>query len=138
MVTSFNEHLLFGDIFGTSFDTFQRSAHSITISRHVFPFKAPKDLTFLPGFALEGYPNRDSTKYGDLYGLGPNVNTLLRGTIRYKGFICFIFILNFDLFMNEFMALIRNGWCKLKCHRYGRAHKSEVIKLVNIEMNRGR
>lgn len=92
LVTSFNEHLLFGDIFGTSFDTFQRSAHSITISRNVFPFKAPKDLTFLPGFALEGYPNRDSTKYGDLYGLGPNVNTLLRGTIRYKGFIGFIFI----------------------------------------------
>lgn len=47
---------------------------------------APKDLTFLPGFALEGFPNRDSTKYGELYGLGPNVNTLLRGTIRYKGF----------------------------------------------------
>lgn len=47
---------------------------------------APKDLDFLPGFALEGFPNRDSTKYGDLYGLGPNVTTLLRGTIRYKGF----------------------------------------------------
>lgn len=47
---------------------------------------APKDLDFLPGFALEGFPNRDSTKYGELYGLGSNVNTLLRGTIRYKGF----------------------------------------------------
>lgn len=47
---------------------------------------APKDLDFLPGFALEGFPNRDSTKYGSLYGLGPNVSTLLRGTIRYKGF----------------------------------------------------
>lgn len=47
---------------------------------------APKELDFLPGFALEGFPNRDSTQYGELYGLGPNVNTLLRGTIRYKGF----------------------------------------------------
>lgn len=47
---------------------------------------APKELNFLPGFALEGFPNRDSTKYGELYGLGPNINTLLRGTIRYKGF----------------------------------------------------
>lgn len=47
---------------------------------------SPKDLTFLPGFALEGFPNRDSIKYADLYGLGSNVNTLLRGTIRYKGF----------------------------------------------------
>lgn len=47
---------------------------------------APKELNFLPGFALEGLPNRDSTKYGELYGLGANLNTLLRGTIRYKGF----------------------------------------------------
>lgn len=47
---------------------------------------APMDLSFLPGFALEGFPNRDSTKYVDLYGLGSNIGTLLRGTIRYKGF----------------------------------------------------
>lgn len=47
---------------------------------------APKTLNFLPGFALEGFPNRDSMKYSDLYGLGSNVGTLLRGTIRYKGF----------------------------------------------------
>jgi len=40
----------------------------------------------LPGFALEGFPNRDSTQYGDLYGLGSKVQTLVRGTIRYKGF----------------------------------------------------
>lgn len=46
---------------------------------------ALRDLEFLPGFALEGFPNRDSTKYQDLYGLS-NVHTLLRGTIRYKGF----------------------------------------------------
>uniref|UniRef100_A0A182P494 Alpha-aminoadipic semialdehyde synthase, mitochondrial n=1 Tax=Anopheles epiroticus TaxID=199890 RepID=A0A182P494_9DIPT len=46
---------------------------------------APRELEFLPGFALEGFPNRDSTKYQSLYGL-TNINTLLRGTIRYKGF----------------------------------------------------
>ncbi|XP_058449645.1 alpha-aminoadipic semialdehyde synthase, mitochondrial isoform X2 [Malaya genurostris] len=46
---------------------------------------APRELDFLPGFALEGFPNRDSTKYKPLYGL-KNVHTLLRGTIRYKGF----------------------------------------------------
>lgn len=46
---------------------------------------APRDLDFLPGFALEGFPNRDSTKYQDLYGLS-GVHTLIRGTIRYKGF----------------------------------------------------
>lgn len=46
----------------------------------------PRDLDFLPGFALEGFPNRDSTQYTDLYGLGSQLHTLLRGTIRFKGF----------------------------------------------------
>ncbi|XP_055375686.1 alpha-aminoadipic semialdehyde synthase, mitochondrial [Condylostylus longicornis] len=46
----------------------------------------PMNLDFLPGFALEGFPNRDSTKYSKLYSLGNEVHTLIRGTIRYKGF----------------------------------------------------
>lgn len=46
----------------------------------------PRELDFLPGFALEGFPNRDSTQYAQLYGLGPQVHTVLRGTLRYKGF----------------------------------------------------
>lgn len=45
-----------------------------------------KELDFLPGFALEGFPNRDSMHYLKLYGLGPQVHTFVRGTIRYKGF----------------------------------------------------
>lgn len=46
---------------------------------------SPRSLDFLPGFSLEGFPNRDSTQYSELYGLGSQVQTLLRGTIRYKG-----------------------------------------------------
>lgn len=46
----------------------------------------PRELDFLPGFALEGFANRDSTQYAQLYGLGSHVHTVLRGTIRYKGF----------------------------------------------------
>lgn len=42
------------------------------------------DLDFLPGFALEGFPNRDSTIYKDVYGI--TANTILRGTLRFKGF----------------------------------------------------
>jgi len=42
-------------------------------------------MDFLPGFSLEGYPNRDSTIYGDLYGIN-EAHTLLRGTLRYKGY----------------------------------------------------
>ena len=35
------------------------------------------------GLEMEGYPNRDSTQYGTVYGLA-GVQTLLRGTLRYK------------------------------------------------------
>ncbi|KAG6453059.1 alpha-aminoadipic semialdehyde synthase, mitochondrial [Manduca sexta] len=44
-----------------------------------------RELDFLPGFAFEGFPNRDSTKYAKLYGI-EDAHTILRGTIRYKGF----------------------------------------------------
>jgi alpha-aminoadipic semialdehyde synthase len=43
----------------------------------------PEELTFLPGFSLEGIPNRDSTKYASIYGI-ETAKTMLRGTIRYK------------------------------------------------------
>lgn len=42
-----------------------------------------RELTFLPGFNIEGYPNRDSLVYQQLYGI-ESVHTMLRGTIRYK------------------------------------------------------
>ncbi len=41
-------------------------------------------MDFLPGFHLEGYPNRDSTIYGELYGIA-EASTIIRGTLRYKG-----------------------------------------------------
>ena len=44
-------------------------------------------MNFLPGFNLEGYPNRDSTIYGELYGIR-EAHTLLRGTLRYAGNFC--------------------------------------------------
>ncbi|XP_014213003.1 alpha-aminoadipic semialdehyde synthase, mitochondrial [Copidosoma floridanum] len=44
-----------------------------------------QDLDFLPGFALEGFPNRDSTVYKELYGLR-HANTVLRGTLRFRGY----------------------------------------------------
>lgn len=43
-----------------------------------------RDLDFLPGFAFEGFPNRDSTKYSSLYGI-EDAHTMFRGTLRYKG-----------------------------------------------------
>lgn len=44
-----------------------------------------QNLDFLPGFALEGFPNRDSTVYRKLYDL-PIASTILRGTLRFRGF----------------------------------------------------
>ncbi|KAL7643679.1 UNVERIFIED_CONTAM: hypothetical protein RMT77_005662 [Armadillidium vulgare] len=44
-----------------------------------------KDFDFLPGLALEGFPNRDSTLYQDVYGIH-NATHIERGTLRYKGF----------------------------------------------------
>jgi len=46
---------------------------------------AATSMDFLPGFSLEGYPNRDSTIYTDLYGIR-EAHTVLRGTLRYKGY----------------------------------------------------
>lgn len=42
----------------------------------------PANIDFLTGFNLEGYPNRDSLVYRDVYGIS-NVDTILRGTLRF-------------------------------------------------------
>ena len=47
--------------------------------------ESAKSLDFLPGFNLEGYPNRDSTLYADIYGI-KDAHTIIRGTLRYRGF----------------------------------------------------
>jgi saccharopine dehydrogenase (NADP+, L-glutamate forming) len=40
----------------------------------------------VPGIgAMEAYPNRDSLSYREIYGI-PDVETMIRGTIRYRGF----------------------------------------------------
>ncbi|KAJ6220407.1 hypothetical protein RDWZM_006219 [Blomia tropicalis] len=45
----------------------------------------PVDIDFLKGLNLEGYPNRDSLVYRDIYKIS-NASTIMRGTLRYKGF----------------------------------------------------
>ncbi|XP_060633718.2 alpha-aminoadipic semialdehyde synthase, mitochondrial [Anolis sagrei] len=42
-------------------------------------------MDFFPGLNLEGFPNRDSTKYAEPYGI-QSAHTLLRGTLRYRGY----------------------------------------------------
>ncbi len=48
-------------------------------------FKDNRHGTTVPGIGeFEGYPNRDSTLYVDIYNL-PGVQTMIRGTYRYAG-----------------------------------------------------
>ncbi|KAI6224429.1 hypothetical protein M3Y99_01399800 [Aphelenchoides fujianensis] len=44
-------------------------------------------IDFMPGFNLIGYANRDSTKYAEIYGVEKECRTLIRGTLRYQGFV---------------------------------------------------
>ena len=39
----------------------------------------------LTGYFFVNNPNRDSTVYGDLYGI-PEAHTILRGTLRFRGY----------------------------------------------------
>uniref|UniRef100_F6ZU97 Saccharopine dehydrogenase n=3 Tax=Ciona intestinalis TaxID=7719 RepID=F6ZU97_CIOIN len=45
-----------------------------------------QDISFMPGFHLEGFPNRDSIKYKDQYEI-QEADTVFRGTLRYDGFV---------------------------------------------------
>ncbi|KAG5898781.1 hypothetical protein JTB14_010991 [Gonioctena quinquepunctata] len=62
-----------------------RKGQIVEISEGGELLRAAKPLDFLPGFNLEGFPNRDSIKYAKFYGI-EDANTILRGTIRYSGF----------------------------------------------------
>ncbi|KAA0194879.1 hypothetical protein HAZT_HAZT008442 [Hyalella azteca] len=48
-----------------------------------------KPLDFIPGLSLEGFPNRDSTVYREKYGI-TDAHTVLRGTLRYRGYADFL------------------------------------------------
>lgn len=45
--------------------------------------EATMPMDILPGFNLEGFPNRNSTIYADMYGI-QSAHTLIRGTLRFK------------------------------------------------------
>lgn len=51
--------------------------------------RSAKSIDILPALAIVGYPNRDSSGYGERYNI-PHATTVLRGSLRYAGFPEFI------------------------------------------------
>lgn len=59
-----------------------------------------KPYLIYPGFAFVAYPNRDSTPYRERYNI-PEAKTIIRGTLRYKGFPEFVKVLVDIGFLSE-------------------------------------
>uniref|UniRef100_G1LCI3 Aminoadipate-semialdehyde synthase n=1 Tax=Ailuropoda melanoleuca TaxID=9646 RepID=G1LCI3_AILME len=65
--------------------TYLLSGKVVNVAGGISFLDAVTPMDYFPGLNLEGYPNRDSTKYAEIYGI-PSAHTLLRGTLRYKGY----------------------------------------------------
>jgi saccharopine dehydrogenase (NADP+, L-glutamate forming) len=59
-----------------------------------------KPYQIFPGFAFVAYPNRDSTVYKERYNI-PEAETIIRGTLRFKGFVEFVKTLVDTGFLND-------------------------------------
>lgn len=65
--------------------TYLLNGKVVNVAGGVSFLDAVTSMDYFPGLNLEGYPNRDSTRYAEIYGI-PSAHTLLRGTLRYKGY----------------------------------------------------
>ncbi|XP_019849717.1 PREDICTED: alpha-aminoadipic semialdehyde synthase, mitochondrial-like [Amphimedon queenslandica] len=67
----------------------------------------PMSNGFSTSLPLEGYPNRDSLKYRDLYGI-QEAETVIRGTLRYQGYCKSVLaLLELGLLDNETMPRLQ-------------------------------
>lgn len=89
------------------------------------------ELDFLPGFAFEGYPNRDSLRYAQLYGIAAEAHTMLRGTIRYKGDETFVnCILDLQLNVNT-LTIMRLMQTHKHVHSFDIVTQKQAIKAID-------
>ncbi|KAM6152438.1 alpha-aminoadipic semialdehyde synthase, mitochondrial [Erethizon dorsatum] len=65
--------------------TYLLNGKVVNVAGGVSFLDAVTSMDYFPGLNLEGYPNRDSTRYAKIYGI-PSAHTVLRGTLRYKGY----------------------------------------------------
>ncbi|XP_038636018.1 alpha-aminoadipic semialdehyde synthase, mitochondrial isoform X1 [Scyliorhinus canicula] len=91
-------------------------------------------MAFFPGFNLEGIPNRNSLKYATSYGI-QSAHTLLRGTLRYKGYANTIKGFNKLGLINPDPSLLLSPeappitWRELMCNLVGIAPSSSFASL---------
>ncbi|KAK3818823.1 MAG: Saccharopine dehydrogenase-domain-containing protein [Benniella sp.] len=89
------------------------------------------DVPIYPGFSLEGVANRDSLSYAQTYGLGPveKLDTMFRGTLRYKGYADLMYSFNrLGLLNAENSQQNFNTWTEFMdslLFRSGSAHDNE-------------
>ncbi|TYZ69117.1 hypothetical protein PybrP1_008867 [[Pythium] brassicae (nom. inval.)] len=70
-------------------------------------------VNFLPAFAIEQIPNRDSLPYADIYGI-PDAHSVFRGTLRYAGTCAILFQLrNLGLFDTAAATRLPATWPEL-------------------------
>lgn len=94
-------------------------------------------MDYFPGLNLEGYPNRDSTRYAEIYGI-PSAHTLLRGTLRYKGYSKALngFVKLGLINREAYPALLPESnpltWKQLLCDLVGISRSSSCEKLKEV------
>lgn len=117
---------------------------SVEIPNNGGLLKATTALNFLPGFSLEGFPNRDSTIYAKEYGI-ESAHTILRGTIRYKGFTDAAIALNtMGLFDSTDDAQLHPdgpeiSWKGYMCGKFGKSSdilNDSLVDLVYDKLDR--
>jgi alpha-aminoadipic semialdehyde synthase len=75
--------------------------------------RSQERVNFLPAFALEQIPNRNSLPYAEIYGI-PEAHTIFRGTLRYAGCCNILYQLRqLGLFDTDPSASIPSTWPEL-------------------------
>jgi len=93
---------------------------------------------------LEGYPNRDSVKYKDLYKL-KDCKTVLRGTLRFGGFSVIINCLKEIGFFSKDLPTAKN-WIEAleikaknqNLKEFEKVYSTRYQKLIEGDQNKGK
>ncbi|VDP71119.1 unnamed protein product [Echinostoma caproni] len=98
--------------------------------------KMARPMNVFPGFNLEGYPNRDSTRYIQLYGL-EGCQTVLRGTMRYGGYTEAVSVLlNLGLLDSDSKPYLQPGaktvtWLGVPAKLHGKELEDALLKKLS-------